>query len=147
MKQFLKVILLTISIFSLLGTIFLVVFYINKNAKSILKLLNKVQNATQDLKLTEKEVKNITKEAIKVKKSIVKSVEKDVENLLKSDLSKRQIEVLNFIKLHSDSKMSTISKVFNNVTPRTLRRDLSKLEQMGIVRQEGKTKDAVYKLV
>ena len=80
----------------------------------------------------------------KVKAKSRKAYSKPVKE---SGLNSRQSDILNYIRNNSEAKMSNVSKMFAEVTPRTLRRDLGKLEQMGFVRQEGKTRDAVYKII
>jgi predicted HTH transcriptional regulator len=82
-----------------------------------------------------------------VAKVIDKGVSKKNVKVSKGGLNSRQEQIFNYIKLNSEVKMSSVSQIFNKVTPRTLRRDFEKLQQLGLVRQEGKTRDAVYKII
>lgn len=167
MKNFFRALFLLIAIFSLVGIFFIVAYYIYKNVDLFKKFLNGMGDKLADCQLDEKEVDALTDEIIRIEENIGADVKKDIKKA-KKDLPKkfesvvsvvsvkgpekavlnaRQKEVLNYVKLNSNSKMSSVSKVFNKVTPRTLRRDLQKLEQLGFLRQEGKTRDAIYKIV
>lgn len=167
MKNFFRVLFLLIAIFSLVGIVFIVAYYIYKNLDLFKRFLSNVESKLDDSDLSEKEISSLVDEVVKIEEKIESDVKKDVKKV-KKDLSKklnravsvknikstekdglnaRQKEVLNYVKLNSKSKMSSVSKVFNKVTPRTLRRDLQKLEQMGFLKQEGKTRDAIYKIV
>lgn len=61
-------------------------------------------------------------------------------------LSGRQEEIYQSIKENGQLGMSDIAKRINGVSTRTLRRDMIKLENLGLVRHIGKTKDSIYKL-
>ncbi|BCX13797.1 MAG: hypothetical protein KatS3mg085_329 [Candidatus Dojkabacteria bacterium] len=71
---------------------------------------------------------------------------KDKKN---DELTDRQKEIVEFLeKFGGESvKMNLLSKNFNTVTPRTLRRDLQNLVDLGIVKSLGTTKDREYKLI
>jgi DeoR/GlpR family transcriptional regulator of sugar metabolism len=43
--------------------------------------------------------------------------------------------------------MIELSSAFPAVTQRTLRRDMDKLESLGVVKQVGKTRDSYYELL
>lgn len=75
----------------------------------------------------------------------VKTEKKTTKN--KFGLNPRQSDLLKFIKNNDSSTMYDISRVFSKVTQRTLRRDLEKLEKTGLVKQDGKTRNSVYKLI
>jgi len=168
MKNFLRSVLLLISVSSIIGIVFVAIYYVYKNLDLFKSLINSISSKVEDSNLTDKEIDAIAKNVVKIEKKIEKDIKNDVKSIKrelpkqisqvtkskrtndtapKGGLNARQKEVLNYVKSNSDSKMSSVSKVFNKVTPRTLRRDLQKLEQMGFLRQQGKTRDAVYKIV
>ncbi|MCA9379263.1 DeoR family transcriptional regulator [Candidatus Dojkabacteria bacterium] len=60
-------------------------------------------------------------------------------------LSDRQEQIYQFIKQSGEANMPAISALVTGVTNRTLRRDMTKLEKLGLVRQVGKTRGSVYK--
>lgn len=60
-------------------------------------------------------------------------------------LSDRQEQIYQFIKQGGEANMPAISSLISGVTDRTLRRDMTKLEKLGLVRQVGKTRNSVYK--
>ena len=99
---------------------------------------------------------NIETEIVTVDEPIVKAVPKAQVVRVKAEkkpaknkygLNPRQNDLLKFIKNNDASTMYDISKVFSKVTQRTLRRDLEKLEKTGLVKQDGKTRNSVYKLL
>lgn len=167
MKNFFRALFLLIAISSLVGIVFIVGYYIYKNLDLFKGLLKNIEDKISDYELTSKEVDSLANDVVQLEKKIEKDVKGDVKKVkkevskkvskiapvkkVKSDknetLNARQKEVLSYIKQNSNSKMSSVSKIFNKVTPRTLRRDLEKLEQLGLLRQEGKTRDAIYKIV
>ncbi len=61
-------------------------------------------------------------------------------------LNGRQEQIYNLVKLKREVGMGEVSSLVKDVTERTLRRDLNKLEKLGLILQAGKTRDAVYKL-
>jgi len=63
------------------------------------------------------------------------------------DLNERQIQILNFIRNFDKVTMLNISNKFTDVSERTLRRDMDKLELTGFVIQFGKTRDSYYVVV
>lgn len=62
------------------------------------------------------------------------------------DLNSRQKDIFKYIQRHGEGKVSTMLNDFKGVTDRTLRRDLNKLERIGIVKRSGSTKSVVYRL-
>jgi len=56
----------------------------------------------------------------------------------------RQSKLLNFIKEGKQVSMKEINSKFDDVTQRTLRRDLDKLENEGFITQQGATRNSVY---
>lgn len=169
MKNFLRVFFLLIAIVSGIGLVIIGIYYVNRNISSIKKLFQSLNEMLEDGNVENKELADVKDEAVaivknieedvssdfvKVKKDVVKKINKvkkkfpeKEDEAFGSALSTRQRSIVNYFDTHSSAKMAEISKNFKNVTPRTLRRDLTKLEQLGVLRQEGKTRDAVYKLV
>lgn len=176
MKSFLKGFFVLVSILSLFGIIFLFVYYIKKNFGLFKNLVKDIKfGLVSDLNVSDADVDTIKKDLAKIEERVEKDlvevkdlvedkisprlpivinlnknkvlVNKKTVRLKKGELGLRQKEILNYAKLNSAVKMSDLSRVFKKVTPRTLRRDLGKLEQLGLLRQEGKTKDAIYKIV
>lgn len=72
------------------------------------------------------------------------AVEVPLERLPK--LAGRSKQVLKFIQKEGGVTMTRMQKRFKTVTPRTLRRDLDKLEKLGYIRQSGRTKNSFYEL-
>lgn len=62
-------------------------------------------------------------------------------------LSFRQREILSLLKTKNTITTKELSLKFPNVTNRTLRRDMDVLEKKSLIRQHGKTKNALYKVV
>lgn len=61
-------------------------------------------------------------------------------------LNTRQMQVLDYMKRNgSEGRVSEMVKEFSE-TDRTLRRDLNKLEKMGLVKRSGSTKSVSYTL-
>lgn len=67
----------------------------------------------------------------------------DKDNL---DLNERQRRVLSLFNRKKEIIMTDVAVSVRGVTKRTLRRDLTKLVDMGLIRQKGLTKDAKYTL-
>ncbi len=79
-----------------------------------------------------------------IKQNIDNSLIKMTKSV-EAELTPRSSLLLNYIKQKSPVTMNQISDKFPSVTSRTLRRDLDKLEQLGFVTQEGKTRNSYYK--
>lgn len=62
------------------------------------------------------------------------------------DLNERQRRVLSLFNRKSEIVMLDVSVAVRGVTKRTLRRDLNKLVDMGLIKRVGMTKDAKYTL-
>lgn len=62
------------------------------------------------------------------------------------DLNDRQRDVYDFLKKNGEAPMAKIVDVVGAVSDRTVRRDMTKLERLGLVTQVGRTRDSVYKL-
>ena len=175
MKSIVKTFFILIAIFSVVGIFLIGFYYIRKNVGLFTKLFKEVSAGIEDYELTQDEIDKISEDSVRIAKIIGKDLENKVESFVKesvvkqpteeskkvkvksrktyskpvkeSGLNSRQSDIMNYIRNNSEAKMSNVSKMFAEVTPRTLRRDLGKLEQMGLVKQEGKTRDAVYKII
>lgn len=62
-------------------------------------------------------------------------------------LNSRQREIFEIIKTLGSVDMSKLSSLFEEVTDRTLRRDLTKLVENKLIEKIGDTKGTVYKLI
>lgn len=60
------------------------------------------------------------------------------------ELNDRQSKLLLLIREKGKAEMNDFRSEFSSVTPRTLRRDLNKLEELNLVAKQGKTKSARY---
>ena len=62
------------------------------------------------------------------------------------DLNDRQEQIYSMIRDNGEITMGDIADAITDVSTRTLRRDMNKLEKLGLITHTGKTKDSVYKL-
>lgn len=187
MKNIVKTFFILIAFFSVIGIVFLGVYYVKKNITLFSKLFNEIVDDSADGELSQSEIEEISDRAVAIIKNIGDDVDSDfaslkskavdgadrirgkIEVFSKHDsgakvkkysnspvrrkkttsgsLNSRQEDILDFVRSNSNAKMSDVSRLFSRVTPRTLRRDLEKLEQLGFLKQEGKTRDAVYKII
>ncbi len=71
---------------------------------------------------------------------------KDLSNqkISVAGLNERQNLLLSYIKSKKQANMRDINLNFKNVSQRTLRRDMERLEKLRYVRQSGKTRDSMY---
>lgn len=157
MKSFLKFLFIIFLIGSGLVIVVLAFyFYENFNPKRIRKIKDAISSQLKDVESeldftppirdVEETLDPIVKEVKKTKKKAQKKVAKEVK-MLQKKISKRQGEILDYLEENNDIAISDIMKNFSSVSSRTLRRDLSKLEELGHVRQVGKTKDSRYKFL
>lgn len=79
-----------------------------------------------------------TKEGTPVKKEEV------VKRVNTKNLNSRQKEILKLMNKRQVLLPSDIYALHPNVSTRTLRRDMTSLTQLGIVKQEGSTRDTKY---
>ncbi len=117
------------------------------------KLESAMGTLTSVFPASKKPTKTVTKKlkrpSKKVLKKVVRAINESSSNksLSVNNLNLRQQQLLDYLRTNLDSKMSNVSAAFSTVTPRTLRRDMEKLESMGFIRQQGKTRDTVYKVM
>lgn len=62
------------------------------------------------------------------------------------ELNERQEKIYNFINSEVEVTMQDVESIESSVSTRTLRRDMNKLEKLGLIERVGRTKDSVYKL-
>lgn len=82
-------------------------------------------------------------------KKIVKTERKNAKKIAvkaKKNLSTRQNNIISYISKKGVGKVSDMAKTFKGVTERTLRRDLNKLEEDGLVVRSGSTKSVTYRI-
>ncbi len=107
-----------------------------------------VQDLKAYLSKVEKPVQKIVKEVSKDVKKSEKQIKKKVAALNSaSGLNERQDKILAMVKNKRKLNMMEIASEFADVTSRTLRRDMEKLEKQKLVRQVGKTRDSFYELL
>ncbi|MEP7103823.1 MAG: DeoR family transcriptional regulator [Candidatus Dojkabacteria bacterium] len=123
-----------------------------KNDENKKEQTKEVESITKDLQTYLSKVEEPVKEvARKIEKSsIVKKlspVNKTVA--LKSSLAfnDRQDRIISMIKDKRKLNMGEIASKFPDITSRTLRRDMEKLEKLKVTKQIGKTRDSYYVLV
>lgn len=64
-----------------------------------------------------------------------------------SGLNERQIQILKYIQSKKYANMKDINNNFKEVSQRTLRRDMERLEKLQFVKQSGKTRDSMYEYI
>jgi len=120
---------------------------LSKKAEQIEKL-KPVQDLKEYLakveKPIEKAVKQAKKDVVKTEKKVKK---KEAALNIVSGLNERQDKILALLKNKRKMNMMEMASEFADVTSRTLRRDMEKLEKQKIVRQVGKTRDSFYELL
>lgn len=124
------------------------------NEEMLAKKAHQIEKSkpVQDLKAylakAEKPVKKVVKQASKEIEKTEKVVKKKVAALeSKLGLNERQDKILSILKNKRKLNMMELATEFVDVTSRTLRRDMEKLEKQKIVRQVGKTRDSFYELL
>ena len=60
------------------------------------------------------------------------------------DLNDRQERILELLSSRGEITVEELMKTINDVTERTLRRDMQKLEQLGLSEKQGNTKGSKY---
>lgn len=125
---------------------------------------NAIENATENirdaveervpelsvpLRKVEKKIRaNVKKKVASVEKKIEKKIAKIEKSAQKiAGANDRQNNILSIIKDKRKLNMTELAQNFKEVTQRTLRRDMEKLESLGIVKQVGRTRDSHYEIV
>jgi predicted HTH transcriptional regulator len=81
------------------------------------------------------------------RKPAAKPTTKPAPKLPALNLNKRQEQIYNMIRDRGEVNMQALTKKFSQVSSRTLRRDMTQLEELGLISQSGKTKNSIYKIV
>ncbi|MFS8131108.1 MAG: DeoR family transcriptional regulator [Candidatus Dojkabacteria bacterium] len=116
-----------------------------KPVRDLKAYLAKVDHAIEQAgKPVKKAVADISKDVKKTEKKIKKKVA--ALNVV-SELNERQDKILSILNSKRKMNMTEMASEFVDVTSRTLRRDMEKLEKMKIIRQVGKTRDSFYELL
>lgn len=147
---FVFVIILVFLPFVLFGVAFFALFIYEKHKgklKPIVKRkLRLLKRAKEKLDQSLNEL-NTSETTVKVRER-VEDVKQELEEQVKNvKLTKRQKEIVKHLEQAGELGMKELSDIFGQVTPRTLRRDLSQLETLGIVKQLGRTKNSFYRLL
>ncbi len=134
MKVLFKLVLLAL-FFIFLGWLYIVYLYLHKDNKQSL------ENIKDDL---QKEAKIVAK-VVRKQKSEVEKLAKDVSETI----SDRQSEMEKFIKSMQKEafEIKDIAERFKDVSERTLRRDMQKLEKSGLIKQVGSTRNSKYQII
>jgi predicted HTH transcriptional regulator len=136
-----------VMILSFIGIVFFVALILIKKGyvRKVLKISSSHYNKPAYVKSVRNSVKATTKASVK-KKIIVIPSNVARRNAIEKDslFNERQESLIRLFKEKGSMTMSEVEPLFKGITNRTLRRDLSKLEEKGILRQEGKTKNSVY---
>ena len=102
----------------------------------IVLLLKYVGNQERSVK----ERKTEKKERVSSSRRIVR----DLPRVVAEDLNSRQRDILKLFNKREILLPTDIYSVAPNLSTRTLRRDMDKLEELGFVLKEGSTKDTKY---
>ncbi len=146
--KFLLIIFVSLfSIFFLFGFLLYLVYNLYKRyEKEIVNALKKYPEVSTMLR----DVASFAS-SIKMKEDMfiprTREIEKATKNTNNNKLNLRQKKILNLLLEVKKIEMSNLKSEFINVTERTLRRDLSKLESEGLIKKSGKTKGSSYQLV
>ncbi len=119
------------------------------------RLMNKLKSGVNDLERNSKAKfaeledsledfqEEIERESNTIKRKVGRIV-KDNKDAFR--LNTRQEAIYNLIQDAGEVTMSEIADVIAGVTNRTLRRDTTKLEKLGLIVRRGRTKNSVYRL-
>lgn len=159
MKNYLKIIIFLILCFTGLIFIVIAIYFFSLNKAKRLNILlqflniNKRSNSKIENKIIEKvevakedKIEKNLEAKVGPKPKTIKSKVNNTKNIEKK-LSERQKDVLKIFSNKSEITLSDIVNKFQNVSSRTLRRDLSKLEELSYIKQFGKTKNSIYKSI
>jgi predicted HTH transcriptional regulator len=96
---------------------------------------------------TEDKVQKVINKKQTSKSNNKNSSSRKIKDSVHNNLTQRQIDLLNFITKNKEVDMARLRINFTNITERTIRRDLSKLQAIGSIIKLGSTKQAVYKII
>jgi predicted HTH transcriptional regulator len=101
---------------------------------------NKTSKKSKDLSRQETEGRSLSPQNTNHGSRITKTQKSGDQN----QLTDRQSEIFEFISRNKEAKMLDLTKSFKNVTERTLRRDLARLQELNLIGKKGSTKSSVY---
>jgi len=127
MKFFFKLLALIV-FFVFFGWLYIMYLYLHKENKEALD--------------------NINEDFVKKVKVVNKAVVKEKDNIVWA-ISERQEEMANFVKTMKKEafEIKDIAERFKDVSERTLRRDMQKLEKTGLIKQVGSTRNSKYRII
>jgi DNA repair ATPase RecN len=128
---------------------------IEKNKAEILEEVREFEkevSKNKEFKKAKAAVEEFVAEAPERVEEVVEKVQKKVAQVKKASkpLSTgvgRIDQLQSFVSNKSEITIPEIRKHFSSVSERTLRRDMEKLENMGVVKQVGKTKNSFYRVL
>jgi len=138
--------------FFTIASALLVVYYVYKKLRPYME---RIRSVVEEAQPVIDSVQNWAKEdTLSNKMEVVKSVSALTRKPATSkprnaifDLNDRQKEIYDIVKREVEVGMhNLLAKLGGGVTDRTLRRDMTKLERLGLIKQVGKTKGSFYKL-
>lgn len=127
-----------------------VVWVVVKNVSKIMEWFER----EMDLKFDEEPIMShptkfipVVSEVATPRATAVKKVKHGVTKKSGSfSLSDRQEDIYQMIKREVELDMKSVIDKVPGVSDRTLRRDMTKLEKLGLIKQVGRTRNSVYKL-
>lgn len=97
-------------------------------------------NLSENEETFQKPRKNLKKQEPKLKSQVT-------HKFNQRQLNSRQFALLEEITKKRKLNMREVSKLLPEVSERTLRRDMDRLENIGLIRQVGKTRDSYYEII
>lgn len=79
-----------------------------------------------------------------LKRQINSSIETEIKLSIEDKLSLRRLEILNIIRDHNHVSFDFIKRRFMSISERTLRYDIKKLQDAGLIKKRGATRGAIY---
>ena len=120
--------------------------FVGEDMEAELEKWEKKHPASRQVRKTSKPSKPASRTTTTPKPRQVKPAAKVAQGEDIFDLNDRQEKIFEMVKQNGEVTMQTVSDRVSDVSERTLRRDMNKLEKLGLIERFGKTKDSVYKL-
>jgi len=114
--------------------------YLDNHRSEYYQVLNEPEKDVTDY--LEFMLEDIAQNAESIKRQILEKDKTDIEDLLLP----RRAEILNIIKDHKIINFDTIRRRFLTINERTLRYDLKKLADSGLIKKRGNTKGVWYEI-
>lgn len=112
--------------------------YLDQHRSQYYQVLNEPEKDVTDY--LEFMLESISETAASAKKEVLTKQDVNIEDLLLP----RRAEILNIVKDHQLVSFNTIQRRFMAVNSRTLRYDLKKLQDQGLIKKRGTTKGVYY---